>query len=138
MDGLYNAGYCVTLDNLYTEPHLLLTLYQNKTDGFGTLRKSLVFPRFLELETPERPWCPPMVQYHDKKLMIMRWNDAYKTKSKKIVSMMSTRHVGILVGTGKMHYASKDEIIKPDVIKDYNKSMGNLISYPELSNLIQF
>ena len=53
-------------------------------------------------------------------------NDCYKTKSKKIVSMMSTRHVGELVDTGKIHFSTKDPIIKPDVIKDYNKSMGRV------------
>ena len=60
MDGLYGDGYCVTLDNLYTEPYLLLALYVNNTDCFDTLRKK--------------------AQYYDKKLMILRWNDCYKTK----------------------------------------------------------
>ena len=44
MDGLYGDGYCVTLDNLYTEPYLLLALYANNTDGFGTLRKKSGLP----------------------------------------------------------------------------------------------
>ena len=40
--------------------------------------------------------------------------------------MMSTRHVGEMVGTGKIHYATKGEIIKPDAIRDYNRSMGGV------------
>ena len=44
MDGLYNQGYSVTLDNLYTYPELLLALYQNGTDCFGTLRKKNGLP----------------------------------------------------------------------------------------------
>jgi len=37
-----------------------------------------------------------MIKFHDKKLMIMRWNDCYKTKSKKVVSLMSTNISGSL------------------------------------------
>ena len=49
-----------------------------------------------------------------------------QNKSKKIVSMMSTRHVGELVDTGKINFSTKYPIIKPDVIKDYNKLMGGV------------
>ena len=45
---------------------------------------------------------------------------------KKIVSMLSTKHTGELVGTGKIHYSSKKEIVKPDVIIEYNSSMGGI------------
>jgi len=44
MKRLCNQGYCVTLDNLYTEPYLLLALYDNETDSFGTLRKKKGLP----------------------------------------------------------------------------------------------
>ena len=40
--------------------------------------------------------------------------------------MMSTRHVGELVDTGKINFSTKYPIIKPDVIKDYNKLMGGV------------
>ena len=36
---------CVTLDNLYTEPYLLMALYENQTDCFGTLRKKKELPK---------------------------------------------------------------------------------------------
>ena len=127
MEGLYNQGYCVTIDNLYTEPYLLLALYANGTDGFGTLRKKAGLPHDFWTWKPQKGiGIPPIIKFHDEKLMVFRWNDCYKTKSKKIVSMMSTRHVGELVGTGKIHYATKDEIIKPDAIRDYNRSMGGV------------
>jgi len=45
MEGLYNKGYCVTLDNLYTEPYLLMALYENQTDCFVTLRKKAGLPK---------------------------------------------------------------------------------------------
>ena len=39
---------------------------------------------------------------------------------------MSTRHPEKLVGTQKIDYRSKREIIKHDVIKDYNRTMGGV------------
>ena len=48
--------------------------------------------------------------------MVLRWNDAYKTKKMKVVSMMSTKHTGQLQQTGKIHHATKLPIRKPDVI----------------------
>ena len=39
---------------------------------------------------------------------------------------MSTKHAGELVKTGKVHFSSKEEIVKPDLIKDYNSTMGGV------------
>ena len=43
--------------------------------------------------------------------------------STKIVSMLSSIHVGDLVGTGKVDFATKQSIVKPDAIVDYNENM---------------
>ena len=40
--------------------------------------------------------------------------------------MLSTKHTGELVNTGRIHYASKKEIIKPNVIVEYNATMGGV------------
>ena len=40
--------------------------------------------------------------------------------------MLSTKHTGELVGSGKIHYSSTKEIVKPDVIIEYNASMGGV------------
>ena len=40
--------------------------------------------------------------------------------------MMSTKHIGELVNTGKIHFQSKAEVRKPDVIFDYNLNMGGV------------
>ena len=58
--------------------------------------------------------------------MVLRWNDAYKTKTKKIVSTMSTKHTGVLKETGKINHASKEPVRKPDVIVAYNQTMGGV------------
>ena len=40
--------------------------------------------------------------------MTLRWNNGYKTKKVKIVSMMSTKHTGVLKESGKIHHAAKE------------------------------
>ena len=60
--------------------------------------------------------------------MIMRWNDPYKIKSTKLVSMLSTKYTGTIQNTGKIHFSSKKEIMKPDFICDCNKTMGGVDS----------
>lgn len=39
---------------------------------------------------------------------------------------MSTNHVDELVNTGKVHFQSKTEVRKPDVIFDYNLNMAGI------------
>ena len=48
------------------------------------------------------------------------------SQQNKIVSMLSTKHTGELVVSGKIHYSSKKEIVKPNVIIEYNSSMGGV------------
>ena len=58
IDGLYNQGYKVVLDNLYTSPELLRALIENGTDSFGTLRRKQGLPfGFCEWKPPPPP--PP-------------------------------------------------------------------------------
>ena len=44
MGVLYNQGYNVTLDNLYTSPELLRVLLMHHTDAYRTLRKKTGLP----------------------------------------------------------------------------------------------
>ena len=62
---------------------------------------------------------------------VMRWNDVTKTKIAKFVSMMSTFHSFELVDSNKKDRHIGEVIKKPDVIIDYNKTMGgeNLVSW---------
>ena len=126
MDGLYGKGYKVVLDNFYTSPELLRTIICNETDSFGTLRHKKGLP------TDFRNWKPckevgsaPMRKFCNN-LMVCRWTDCYKKTKTKIVSLMSTKHTGDLVATGKTHYSSKLKIFKPDVIVEYNQTMGGV------------
>ena len=56
----------------------------------------------------------------------MRWNDASKTKSVKFVSMLSTIHKFEMVDSNKIDRSTDAVIQKPDVIMDYNFTMGGV------------
>ena len=57
----------------------------------------------------------------------MRWNDASKTKSVKVVSILSTIHrFEMLDSNNKIDRATGAVIQKSDVIMDYNGTMGGV------------
>ena len=56
--------------------------------------------------------------------MVLLWND--QTKSVKIVSMMSTKHIGDIVEAGKVHFATKKQIKKTDAIVVYIRTMDGV------------
>ena len=43
--------------------------------------------------------------------------------------MASTKHIGKLVNSGKKHFQTEDEIVKPDMIVNYNRSMGDVDNF---------
>ena len=69
-------------------------------------------------------------KYEDE-IMILRWNDVTKTKTEKIVSMLSAIHSGDLIDSGKKFCGTDRPVMKPDVIVDYNKTMGAWICSAE-------
>ena len=99
----YGQGYCIIVDNLYTSPELLLALYKNNVDCYDTLREKKDLPKdFWSWKPNKEVGVEPIRTFCDQKFMVMRWNDAFKTKSNKIISMMSTKHVGELENTNKL------------------------------------
>ena len=44
-EGLFGQGYCISVDNLYASPELLLALHKNNVDCYGTLRKNKGLPK---------------------------------------------------------------------------------------------
>lgn len=119
-----NQGYKVTLDNLYTSPELASALFDHKTDSFGTLRKKEGLPdEFWSWKTVKGE--EPIRKFKNNQ-MVLRWDDVTKTKTKKIVSMLSTIHTGKLADTGRVHRTTGEPILNPDVILSYNSSMGGV------------
>lgn len=111
-----NKGYCVTLDNYYTLPELAEALLLNDTDCYGTLRKKSNLPDDFWFWKPARG-STPQAKFEGN-IGVMRWNDVTKTKKVKYVSMLSTVH--------KTDRNTGVVIQKPDVILDYNKTMGGV------------
>ena len=127
LEQYWEQGYKVILDNLYTSPDLARALFENRTDCFGTLRKKKHLPHnFWTWKPPKGVGENAQVQFSNEKYMVCRWNDPYKSKKVKIVSMLSTVHIGEIAPTGKNHFRTKEAIKKPDVVIDYNANMGGV------------
>ena len=52
----------------------------------------------------------------------------------KIVSVMSTKHPGELVDTGKTHFQRKQNILKPNVTHEYNVTMEGVDNLSRVIN----
>lgn len=115
-EGRYGKRFCITSGNLYSSLEILLALYKNNVDDYGRLRKNKDLPLILSLCKPKKVRVEPLRNFSDQRFMIVRQNDAYKTKFSKIISMMSIKHDDQLVNTGKIHYQSKAEVRKPCII----------------------
>ena len=113
----------MTLDNYYTSPELGKALMLNGTNCFGTLWNKSNYPDDFRLWKPKRG-DPPKAKF-DREIVVMRWNDVTKTKTVNFVSMMSTIHLFELVDLNKDCHIG-EVIKKPDVIIDYNKTMGGV------------
>ena len=120
---LLDKGYCVTTDNWYTSPELSSVLHGLHTDLYGTLRANRKgLPK--DLPTPAKGAVITKFCNHN---MVCKWNDPQK-KAVKVVFMLSTVHKGELLPTGRVSRETKEDITKPDVILDYNKTMGGVDS----------
>ena len=94
MKGYHDKRYNIALDNLYTSPEPLKGLFRNWTDAYDTLRKKEGLPEIF--------WnWKQQIRFCDKIYMVLRWNVAYKTKKQKIVSMISIKHTGWIINSGK-------------------------------------
>ena len=68
---------------------------------------------------------PPKKGFCDD-ITVLRWNDESKTKSTKFVSMLSTVHTGDPIDGGKKNRLTDLPIKKPNMIVDYNNTMGGV------------
>ncbi|XP_068122086.1 piggyBac transposable element-derived protein 4-like [Hyperolius riggenbachi] len=115
MEPLLDQGYCVTTDNFYTSPELCELLVQNKTDCYGTVRPNR---RNLPSSFASKKLRPgEIVAWQKGKMMALRWRD------KKDVCLMSTVHNA---STTVVHTRGGKDIPKPQVVMDYNHTMGGV------------
>ena len=124
MTDFIQCGYCLTLNNYYTSPEIDETLLSLETDCYRTLKKKQNLPHDFWNWKPKKG-DPPTKEFKGG-IMALQWNDVTKTKLVKIVSMLSTIHLGELMDSGKKNRTTKEVIYKPDIIVDYNKTMGGV------------
>lgn len=112
---LLNKGYCIYIDNFYTNVDLMDKLTENKTDCIGTIRKNRSkIPNEIKLKKLKKG---ELFAMYRKKLMILKWKD------KKEITMGSTVH-----DESKELVKSKNGklVEKPAVVVDYNSKMGGV------------
>jgi len=106
-------GHTLYVDNWYTSPALFILLHHNQTNACGTVRKRRKGMPVIQnkLKTGEASFRS------SKYLLAMRWCD------KREVYMLSSFHSEEFVET-KRHYRTREMIMKPKCVVDYNKLMG--------------
>ena len=120
-DRLEGKGYIVVTDNYYTSPALFRDLMERGFGAVGTARK-------------DRRGIPPQIRTAVlRKGEVMSSRDdgvlALKWKDKRDVTMLSTYHDDRMITKSRRSRAAAggvEEILKPQVVEDYNKNMGGV------------
>ncbi|CAI9533890.1 unnamed protein product [Staurois parvus] len=115
IEPLLNQGYCITTDNFYTSPELYEVLLQNRTDAYGTVRANR--RNLPSMFGKNKLKSGELVAWQKGKMIALRWQD------KKDVCLMSTIHNA---STVMVQTKGGKNIQKPQVVMDYNKTMGGV------------
>lgn len=107
-------GHTLVIDNWYSSPNLFLELHKNLTNAYGTVRKN----RLGISELNKKIKKGECVFRSTKNILALKWMD------KREVWMISICHFPNMSDTNKIHYLTKEKIIKPQCVIDYNKTMG--------------
>lgn len=119
LDRFLNKGHSLFVDNYYSSLALFAYLHRYKTGACGTVEKSRGgLPTFEEIEE-----LGEQVFYPTDNLLAFQWKD------KRNVTILSTLHEPIMIPTGKVDFATKQEKIKPLCIKEYNQNKGPIDNY---------
>lgn len=114
---LFHRGHTLVMDNFYNSPLLARYLKSKGTDCFGTLRINRKFvPEALKSVSKMEMRTGELIQNFTNDLNVMMWRDT------NVVSMLSTFHKGIVRGKEKIGYHN----YKPEIVLDYNLSMGGV------------
>lgn len=112
----FYKGHVIYIDNWYTSPTLAEFLHERDTGMCGTVKSNRKGMPKLEnkLERGE-------VQVaHNLVWMAMRWED------KRSVRMLTSVHELEFCETGKKHYQTNEDIVKPRCVHEYNQNMGGV------------
>lgn len=117
VEPLLYLGHTLIMDNFYNSPLLLRYLKKHKTDCYGTLRLNREFVSdSLKTLTKSDLRQGEVVASYCPDLLVMVWRDA------NLVSMISTYH-HLQIGTQDKYNRLT---YKPNIVLDYNKSMGGV------------
>ena len=118
MDRYKNRGHHLYVDNFYTSPILFFHLYEQGTGACGTLRVNRKHvPDTIKTGNPAKG---NQIVVGNGPQMVIKFHD------RRQVTLCSTIHKGCMVDTGKKTRDTQEPILKPDVVLDYNKHMGNV------------
>lgn len=112
----FNKGHVIYVDNWYSSPQLAEFLHDHNTGMCGTVRKNRkCMPNLgTKLNRGE------IQVAHNDVWLVMKWMD------KKEVYMITTVHeVGFCL-TGKKHWRTGEDIMKPVCVHEYNQNMGGI------------
>ena len=106
-------GHVLYTDNWYTSPDLCQYLHQHNTGLVGTVR-------------PKRKNMPKLAQGLKRNDMRLQQRDsmlAVQWQDKREINLLTTIHTGEKKYSGKKDYKTDENIMKPDVVLDYNYNM---------------
>ncbi|KAL4083936.1 hypothetical protein QTP88_029252 [Uroleucon formosanum] len=120
-----NAGRTIITDNFYTSVPLAYELLKNKTHLVGTLRSNRV--KLPEVTKAKLKPNEIVGRENIDGIVIAKWRD------KRDVTMLTTRHNINMVDTGKIN-KKRENIVKPQIIIDYNKGKAGIDLSDQLSS----
>lgn len=116
MTSYFHKGHIVFIDNWYSSPKLAEFLHDRETGMCGTVKKN----RKGMPELNNKLSRGEIEVAHNSTWLVIKWMD------KKEVFMITTVHEVGFCSTGKKHYHTQEDIVKPSCIHDYNKNMGGI------------
>ena len=122
MEGLYDEGYHLFMDNYYNSVAMCDHLLERGTHVCGTLRRNRGEPAAITKATEGTLKKGETVVRHNKRVLVTAWRD------KKIVRSVSTMHTNTMVRVEerKKGQSHKEVIMKPESVHMYNQFMNGV------------
>lgn len=113
----HEQGRTLYIDNWYSSPMFFHQLVNEKTNVCGTVKLNR---KFVPKLNPKEIKKGEMKVLYTPKLCFIAWYD------KKIVSMLTTKHVPELIDSGKVNPKTGQAILKPNIVMSYNTCMSGV------------
>ena len=114
---LEGQGRSLYVDNWYSSPKLFSKLHDEKTNVCGTIRKNRTHLPKINTKIIKKG---EVKKFSSSQMTFIAWKD------KKVVTMLSTMHSPEMITTDKIEHHNKQNKVKPNIVLDYNNSMGGV------------